>query len=177
MNLTENERKTLIALVKNARASDSEIGKMLRITPQGAGKIRKKLENAGVIKGYHAKLDYEAIGIENFAVALVTPTIKGWSYIKKGGLAERVKQPHIIDYYVTPNGDAPLIVTYGFRSSKELDEYFRGLRENTSEYLTMTRLFPFSNTGMAKHTANDLFIKVLQEYKKEKAPAIVPIRM
>ena len=56
MWFTVHERKILNILLKNARYSDAHISTQLGISSQAVGKIRKKLEDDGIIEGYTIKM-------------------------------------------------------------------------------------------------------------------------
>ena len=128
LKLTRNEKTVLKSLIVNGRISDSEIAKKLGITAQAVGKIRRKLEKMELIKGYTTLVDYEKLGIKVFAVALFK---YAHEYVGKLGdedIKERIRGPHIINFYRVPEGDVTHIVVYGFRSLDELDNYFHALQ-------------------------------------------------
>lgn len=168
MNLTKNEKRTLKLLIENARASDAEIARTLKITPQAVGKIRKKLEKEGIIKGYETKIDYQKIGINVMAIALFHFTAEARKTIlTEEDVNERIKGPHIINFYRVPEGEVTHIVTYGFRSLEELDNYFHILQTERGHISEIKQLFIFSAKSMRKNTDKELMLKVLEEYGKE----------
>ena len=59
MNLTRNERYTIGFLIQNARTTDAEIARRLKISLQAVRNIRKKLERNKVICKYSAVIDYK----------------------------------------------------------------------------------------------------------------------
>lgn len=61
-------RKILLELQKNARISYTELGKKIGLTGPAVKERVQKLEEAGVIKGYQAKLDLEKIGYSLMAI-------------------------------------------------------------------------------------------------------------
>ena len=85
MRLTKNDRFVLKCLIENGRVSDAEIARKLKITLQGVGKIRKKLENSGIIKGYSTTVDYQKLGINVFAVVTIKPEKLAWEKINNAG--------------------------------------------------------------------------------------------
>ena len=58
MKFTKNEKKVLRLLLKDGRTLNTKIAERLTISKQAVGKIRKKLENQGVINSYSVKLDF-----------------------------------------------------------------------------------------------------------------------
>ena len=78
VKLTNNEKKTLKLLLQNGRATDTDISQDLKITKQAVGKIRKKLEETGIIRGYSPEVDYGKMGISTFAIAILKFKSKAW---------------------------------------------------------------------------------------------------
>ena len=64
--LSKNEISVLKALVGNSRATAAEIIKKMpdkALTERGVGKIRERLEQKKIIRGYSVKLNYSLLGI------------------------------------------------------------------------------------------------------------------
>jgi DNA-binding Lrp family transcriptional regulator len=168
MQLTRNDRRVLKFLIENGRTSDVDIARRLTITSQAVGKIRKKLEKEGFIKGYTTDINYEKLGIKVFAVVLFKYMPEVWKSIKSDDdVRERIKGPHIIDYYRVPEGDVTHIVTYGFRSMDELDNYFHVLQTERGHISEIRKMYVFSAKSMIKHSPKELFMKVIDELGKE----------
>ncbi len=168
MKLTKNEKKTLKLLIENGRTSDAEIARMLAITPQAVGKIRKKLETEGIIQGYSTSIDYERIGIKIMALAMFKFTTEARKTIlTEEDINQRIKGPHIINFYRVPEGDVTHIVTYGFRSLEELDHYFHILQTERGHVSEIIKLFIFSSASMRKKSDKELMIKVIDEIGHE----------
>jgi Lrp/AsnC family leucine-responsive transcriptional regulator len=56
-------RKILDALQKDARVSYAELGKKAGLTPPAVIERVRRMEEAGIIKGYHADVDLKQIGL------------------------------------------------------------------------------------------------------------------
>lgn len=56
------DRKILNKLQKNARIANAQIARELNLAPSGILERIKKLEQKGIIRGYHAVLDAEKMG-------------------------------------------------------------------------------------------------------------------
>lgn len=177
MDLTRNERRVLEFLIKNGRAADTELSEKLNITSQAVGKIRKKLETEGVIKGYSTIIDYEIIGIKVFAVALFKFIPEVWKSLKDHDIDERIRGPNIINFYRVPEGDVTHIVVYGFRSLDELDYYFHVLQTERGHISEIRKLYIFSAKSLKKHSPEDLYIKVLKEWGHEELPRPVKAKI
>ena len=166
--LSKNEKNVLKLLIQNGRMRCTEIARKLDLTPQGVGKILKKLESSGIIQGYSTIVDYEKIGIEVFAIALFRFKSGLWTRIEEEDIKERVKGPHLIRVYRVPEGDVTHIVVYGFRSLHELDHYFHILQTEREHISELKKLYVFSSKSIMKDSPNDLLLKVLEELGKEK---------
>jgi len=170
MELTRNERRVLKFLIENGRSTDAELAKNLNITSQAIGKIRKKLEKEGFIKGYSTVIDYEKIGIKVFAVALFRFVPEVWKTLKGSDIDDRMRGTNIIHFYRIPEGDVTHIVVYGFRSLDELDHYFHVLQTERGHISEIRKLYIFSAKSLKKDSPDDLCIKVLNEWGYEQLP-------
>jgi len=72
MDFDETDREVLEALTADARASDREIAAETGIVANRVAERRTALEEAGVIEGYTARIDYERIGFDVTAVFRLT---------------------------------------------------------------------------------------------------------
>lgn len=154
-------------LVENGRTTDTEIAKQMNITTQAVGKIRKKLESIGLVKGYSTIVDYDMLGINTFAVVLFK--LKS-DALKMGeeDIKDRVSGPHLINFYRIPEGDVTHIVTYGFRSLAELDNYFHALQTDRGHISEIRRLYVFSSKSLMKDNPKELIQKAINELGQEK---------
>ena len=170
MNLARNERRVLRILVEDGRSTDTELSEKLNITSQAVGKIRRKLEDDGVIKRYTAVIDYEKIGIKVFAVALFKFVPEVWKTLKGENIDERLTGSNIINFYRIPEGDMTHIVVYGFRNMDELDHYFHTLQTERGHISEIRKLYIFSAKSLKKDSPKDLCIKILKEWGYEQLP-------
>ncbi|OQX22554.1 MAG: hypothetical protein BWK75_00460 [Candidatus Altiarchaeales archaeon A3] len=169
MKFTRNERKVLGYLVENAKITDSEIAEKLHITPQAIGKIRKKLETSGTIKGYHAVVDLEKTGINVIAIGMFKFNID--AFVKSddieqsldSDIAKRIQNPLIINFYRLPEGDITHIVVFGFKNINEVDSYFHTLQARRGRISELKNLYLFSVKSMKKSSPNDLILKLLKD--------------
>ena len=163
MKLSHNEKEVLKLLIDNGRVTDTEISKKLGITAQGVGKIRKKLEDKGIIKGYLVRLDYSMLGIGVFAIGIFKFVSGRWGRVEEYDIKERIKGEHIIATYRVPEGDVTHIVVYGFRTLEELDDYFQNLQTQRREVSELKKLYIFSEKSLIKDSAEKLLLKVIDE--------------
>lgn len=163
IKLSDNERRVLEVLIRDARKPRTEIGRDLGITSQAVGKIQEKLEKQGVIQGYTATVDYDKLGIEVFAVALFRLKSGTWTRVENDYMKERVKGPHLIKVYRFSEGEITHMTLYGFRSLKELDNYVHVLQTEKGHISELKKLYVFSASSILKDSPQELFIKVLNE--------------
>ena len=63
--LTKNEETVLRKILEHAKIPDLEIAKKMGLSQQAIFKIRHKLEQVGIIKGYMPIIDFKKIGIKS----------------------------------------------------------------------------------------------------------------
>jgi len=74
MDLDKKDRLIIKALQQDARQSLSALGKRIGLSQPAVSERVKKLEDAGVICGYSARIDLRAIGLRLQAVVRVRTT-------------------------------------------------------------------------------------------------------
>jgi len=138
MDIDEVDRKILSELLRDCRRSYRSISRRAGVSVGTALARIRRLEKAGVIKGYSALLDHEKLGYQLTVVAEVT--------VSKGKLLEMEeaisKLPNTCAVYdVTGLTDALIVAK--FRSREELSKFTKNLlsmpfvdRSNTHVVLT-----------------------------------------
>ena len=97
--------KILALLQKDARTSIAEIGRQIHLSQPSVSERIRRLENSGVIEGYHAKVNPEAFGYHIVALIRIS-TQQGKPYVDFV-----TQQPEVVDCYtVTGEGGAILKV-------------------------------------------------------------------
>ena len=66
------------ALQADARVSLAELGRRVGLTAPAVGERLGRLEEAGVIRGYHADIDPRALGYELSVSPSATGSISAW---------------------------------------------------------------------------------------------------
>ncbi|MEA3514634.1 MAG: Lrp/AsnC family transcriptional regulator [Nanoarchaeota archaeon] len=174
IKLTKNEKLALKFLIKDGRISDVDISKKLRITTQAVGKIRRKLETIGIIRGYSTNIDYGRIGVNTFALVVMRLTLKSWEELGELGIEKLVlKNPHIVNIYRIPEGSATHVGLYGFRDLDELDRFFHIMQTSSAynQYVELKKIYVFSNHSLIKDSPAQLICKVIDEMGKERINA------
>ncbi|MFH1403684.1 MAG: Lrp/AsnC family transcriptional regulator [Candidatus Altiarchaeota archaeon] len=174
IKLTRNERKVLKFLIQNGRISDAEMARKLSITAQAVGKIRRKLEEEGIIRSYTTQVDYDKLGINVFAIAMFRIRPESWKTMVESDIRERVKGPHIINFYRLSEGDVTHVLVYGFRNLSDLDNYFHVLQTERGHISELRRLYVFSAKSVVKESPKELLIKIIDEMGKETPPRPLP---
>ncbi|MEM3565587.1 MAG: Lrp/AsnC family transcriptional regulator [Candidatus Bathyarchaeia archaeon] len=138
--LNEVDAKILKALTLDARLSSRQLAKQCGISTSTALSRVKKLEEAGIIKGYAALLDHEKLGYALTVVVEIT--------VSKGRLleveSEIAKLPNVCCVYdVTGLIDA--IVIAKFKNREELSKFAKRLLampyvERTNTHVVLTTI-------------------------------------
>jgi DNA-binding Lrp family transcriptional regulator len=165
---SNHEKKVLAELILDGRLPCTKIGERLGISSQAVGRIITKLEGAGIIKGYSAIVDYEKLGIEVLGIAMFRFKSGSWTRLEEQDIMERVKGPHLLRFYRVTEGDVTHMVIYGFRSLKELDNYFHVLQTERGHISELKKLYILSITSVLKDSPNELLLKELEEMGAEK---------
>ena len=71
VSLDKYDRKILDALVQNGALTNAQLSEIVNLSPSQCSRRRINLETKGVIQGYHARLNSEAIGISLRAIVRI----------------------------------------------------------------------------------------------------------
>jgi Lrp/AsnC family leucine-responsive transcriptional regulator len=74
--LDPTNRQLLAALQEDARLSLAELGRRVGLTAPAVGERLGRLEEAGVIRGYHADIDPRALGYELSVILRIRPSAR-----------------------------------------------------------------------------------------------------
>ncbi|MEM2873729.1 MAG: Lrp/AsnC family transcriptional regulator [Nitrososphaerales archaeon] len=138
MSIDETDRKILSEYLKDARSSFREVASKIGVAVGTVLSRTRKMEKAGLIKGYSVILDHEKLGYELTAITEIT--------VSKGKLLEMEKEiakyPNICAVYdVTGLTDAIIIAK--FRNREELSKFTKVLLgmpfvERTNTHIVLT---------------------------------------
>ncbi len=103
--LDDIARRLLDELQSNGRASYADLAKKAGLSPSAAAERMRRLEDAGVIRGYRAYLDREALGLR--VTALIRMTADGAQY--RPLLAFLEGNDQVRECYHVTGGDALMI--------------------------------------------------------------------
>lgn len=139
--LDEIDRKLLRELLTNSKRSYRELARALGVSAATVINHVQRLESAGVIKDYSARLDHERLGYE---LTVVTEIV-----VSKGKLLETdeeiAKIPNVCAVYdITGQTDAMVVAK--FKSRNKLSDFTKALlampyveRTNTHVVLTTVK--------------------------------------
>ncbi|MBW2982148.1 Lrp/AsnC family transcriptional regulator [Candidatus Woesearchaeota archaeon] len=162
MKLTNNEKIILNELITNPKTTNKELAEKLKISVQGVGKIRKSINNKGLINKFETVLDYEKLGIKCFALTLVKIMPKAFRKHKKE-INEIFSHPNVILLISVPQTYITHIVLFGFRDVSEYSNFFRLLQSRLPGLIEIKESYVFSNDSFIKNSSAELFIKVIEE--------------
>ncbi len=124
----------LRALQEDARATFAEVAKRVGLSPSTVHERIRKLEHAGVICGYRAELDPEALGLFVTALVSVTPLDPK----QPDDLPDRVREfPEVEDCHSVA-GDENYLLKVRTRTTTELEDFLRRLREKAEVHSRTT---------------------------------------
>ena len=70
--LDDHDRKILIALQDDGRLTNQELADVISLSPSQCSRRRRRLEDDGVIRGYHAVVDRQRVGFGLVSIVLIT---------------------------------------------------------------------------------------------------------
>ena len=65
-------RKLLLELQRDARASFADLGRRIGLSPSATAERLRRMEEAGIIRGYTVEIDREALGLPILAIVRMT---------------------------------------------------------------------------------------------------------
>jgi Lrp/AsnC family leucine-responsive transcriptional regulator len=141
--LDDRDKAILTALQADGRATFSEIAQAVGLAASSVHERIRKLEQAGVIRGYRAEVDAEALGL--FVTALVS--VSPLDPKQPDDLPERVIEfPEVEDCHSVA-GDENYILKVRTRTTADLEDLLRKLREKAGVHTRTTIVLstPFEN--------------------------------
>jgi Lrp/AsnC family leucine-responsive transcriptional regulator len=164
IHLTKHEKKVLHKLMEDARVSDSSIAREMGISSQAILKIRHKLEDSGLVKGYKPIIDYKKLGINVMAWVVLKVLPDVWSEYSDSQIRDKIRHhPYVVWSCEIPEAEATHILLYGFRSLNEMDRHFIRVKTKLSKIFEIIKINPFSVEQIIKNSPTELFSIVLDD--------------
>ena len=110
-------RRIVEELQENARISFADLGRKVRLTPAGAADRVRKLEDAGIITGYHAEINVGKLGLPIVAQIGITAS----SNIRHKVKSTVEKIPEVTECHHATGSDC-FVVRVAARSISHLEE-------------------------------------------------------
>lgn len=171
MDPQKNMMKVLKAIIDEPKVSNMDIARKLDITSAAVGKIRDKLENNGIIKGYGVNIQYDNLGLNTFVVLHIRVTSIGWKYKGNMGVQDLIaSNPNTVMVYRVPGREITHILVCGFRNTKELDKFLNAIQSQLSDYIEIVESYVFSYDNIIKDSFSDLLIKIIDEGDEKRMP-------
>ena len=135
LKLDKIDRRILDILQSNAKITNAQLSKEIGLSPAPTLERVKKLENSGIIKSYHAKLDTDKIGMG--VSTFVYATLKGHNKHNIDIFLEAInKIEEVIEcHHVTGSGDFVLKVI-----AKDISSYQQLMLEKVSDISVVDNL-------------------------------------
>jgi Lrp/AsnC family leucine-responsive transcriptional regulator len=147
VQLDDRDLAIVAALQEDARATYSDVAGRIGMSQSAVHDRVRKLESAGVIRGYRAVVAPEALGL--FVTALVAATPLDPS--QPDDLPERVRGFPEVEDCLSVAGEANYILKVRVRTTTHLEELIRRLRERggVQTRTTIVLSIPFEDRPMA----------------------------
>lgn len=167
--LTENDKQVLKKILESSKLPDSDIAKSMNLSPQAIFKIRTKLENIGVIKGYVPIIDFKKIGINLLVVLIMRLTPKVWATLTDSQVSNNIcNAPYVFDAYRVSDEDASHILVLAFRDTKQKERYISEMQIKFAEEIHIQSTYTFSIDKIITHSSLGILNEILD--KKEYSP-------
>jgi Lrp/AsnC family transcriptional regulator, leucine-responsive regulatory protein len=123
--LDDRDLEILRALQADGRATYADVGQRVGLSASAVHDRVRKLEHAGVIRGYRAVVAPEAIGLFVTALIAVTPLDPS----QPDDLPERVAEFPEVEDCLSVAGEASYLLKVRTRTTVDLEDLIRRLRE------------------------------------------------
>ena len=167
--LTENDKVVLKKILDSKKIPDSDIAETMNLSPQAIFKIRSKLENCGIIKGYMPIVDFKKIGINVMIILIIRLTSKVWRKFSDEQISDRMsKTPNIIDAYRVADQQASHVLILGFRDTYQKEQYIAQIQTKFAEEVQIKAIYTFSVDKIISQNPLGLLHEIVD--KKEFSP-------
>lgn len=122
MEIDKIDRQILHELQNNAQISNLELAERVNLSPTPCARRVKQLHEAGAIKGHHAELDPEVLGLSLMAMVSVTMDRHTADRFEKFELAAAAL-PEVIECYVVTGQDSDFLIKVLVRDMRHYEEF------------------------------------------------------
>jgi len=146
--LDDINREMLDILQLDGRISYKELGERIGLTPPAVAERIRKLEEAGIIKGYRAVVDYEALGFPILCIIRVSIPMSTIGVDPKIAAI-----PQIIEAGRVTGSDSH-VLRARVRNTKEIEELLGGVWEDGETITNIVTSSPVPRRPMNLKAAN-----------------------
>ena len=132
VNLDATDWGLLEALQEDARLTFAELGRRVSLSPPAVAERVRRLEEGGVVRGYHAELDLAAVGLPMQAMVRIT-TSNSSECTTYGARVESV--PEVLEAQRVTGTDS-YIVRVAVRSMQHLEDLLNRLAPHSGDTIT-----------------------------------------
>jgi Lrp/AsnC family leucine-responsive transcriptional regulator len=118
------DRRIVDLLAKDGRISYTDLGKTLGMSTSAVHQRVRRLEQRGVVRGYTAKVDHQALGQQITAFISITPTDPG----APDDIPERLREVAAIEECHSVAGDENYILKVRVETPAALEELIAQVR-------------------------------------------------
>ena len=126
--LDERDEAILASLQRDGRATYADVGARVGLSASSVHDRVRKLEAAGVIAGYRAVVDPQAVGLMVTALIAVTPLDPQ----QPDDLPDRLADVPEVEDCLSVAGEANYVLKVRTRNTADLEELIRRLREKAA---------------------------------------------
>ena len=145
MKLDDTDKKILMFLQTDGRATASKVGEMVHLSVPAAAERIKKLQESGIIKGFRAVLDTDLLGLD--IEALIT-TVSASSKHYEEVIKKANENPEVVRCFST-TGDGSHVLLIQTHNSKSLEILLRKIQSWPGVIRTHTQLILSSYKELA----------------------------
>jgi Lrp/AsnC family leucine-responsive transcriptional regulator len=146
--LDERDLEIVAALQEDARATYADVATRVGLSPSAVHDRVRKLEQTGVIRGYRAVIDPDALGLMVTALIAATPLDPR----QPDDLPERLADFPEIEDCLSVAGEANYILKVRTRSPGDLEDLIRRLREKAGVATRTTSALSIPFEGRPRRT-------------------------
>ncbi|MBU0756637.1 MAG: winged helix-turn-helix transcriptional regulator [Nanoarchaeota archaeon] len=164
--LTKHDQEVLKSIIQHAKIPDSDIAQKMGLSPQAVFKIRHKLEESGIIKGYQPVLDLKKLGIHIMVFIVIKLHSVVWEEYSDDEISERIRKiPYVINAYRIVEAKASHILLMGFRDIEQMNRHVTRIQTKFSREIDIIHIYPFSTEKVITQSHIGLLYEILD--KKE----------
>ncbi len=168
-NLTQNDKTVLKKILDAKKIPNSDIAKEMNLSPQAIFKIREKLEDCGIIKGYVPIIDFKKIGISIMALLIVRISPAMWDSFSDSQISEKISEaPYVISAYRVAGESASHVLLLAFRDTDQKEKYISEIQTSFAEEVQLKSVFTFSVDKIISHNSIGILHEIID--KEEFSP-------